>query len=549
MTIENSTTAGATAASPIDAIVVGAGFSGINMVRLLRDRGFDVLGIEAGDGVGGTWYWNRYPGARTDSEAFYYCYSFDQELLKSWKWSERYPAQPEVRAYLEHAADRFDVRRLFRFGVRVLGSRWDESTSTWAVQLDTSEIVYTRFLVSAMGILSAPNAPEIPGVETFEGRRVFAQQWPDDVDLTGKRVGIIGTGATGIQLTPVAAKLAAELFVLQRTPHYIIPNRNRPMTDEWRSQIHEQYDQIWEKVRSHPFAMPFTSRGLMGADATEESLETIFEEGWANGGLAFLFETFDDLLTNPEVNAVASEFFRKKIREVVHDPETAEKLTPRDYPLGAKRLPGEHSYYEAFNRPNVHVVDIRSTPIVEFTPKGLRLQDGTELELDIVVFATGFDAFSGAVSRVDIRGRSGVSIAEKWADGPATYLGIAVHDFPNFFMIGGPQSPFANNPPLGEAEGEYIARAVEFARDKGLSAIEPDLQREQEWDQLVQSMTEGTVFPQGEAVNSWIVGANIPGKKRVVQVYFGGAADYVNRLNESADTGFPDYVVSEIVRN
>lgn len=517
-------------ADAVDVIVIGAGFAGIYAVRQLRDKGFNVVGLEAGLGVGGAWYWNRYPGCRTDSEAHYYCYSFDKELLTEWRWKERFPSQAEVLSYLERAAVKFDVLRLFRFGSRVVNGTWDDHRHLWTLELENGALLTACVVVSAMGILSAPFKPEVAGINDFKGKWYLAQQWPaEGVELAGKRVGIIGTGATGVQLTPPIAEEAAHLYVFQRTPHYVVAGQNRPIDDERRAEIARNYDEIWRAVKGHSFAMPFVSSGRKAAETSAAERDLAYEKGWKKGGLSFLFETFDDLMVDPVANETAAEFFRRKIRETVHDPVIAETLTPRDYPLGGKRLPAGHNYYETFNRDNVTLVDVKRDPIVEFTPTGIRTH-GANYDLEIVVFATGYDAFTGAVTRANLHGRSGRSIADVWNDGPQTFLGMTVRDFPNFFMIGGPQSPFANNPPCTESQVEWITEAILHIRDSGANVMEPSLSAQQAWVEHVNTVASGTLLPLGEKVGSWFTGANIPGKKHVLQVYFGGAHLYAERI-------------------
>jgi cyclohexanone monooxygenase len=518
----------------LDAVVVGAGIAGIYLLRKLRDElGLKVRVLEAGDDIGGTWYWNRYPGIRTDSESEYYCYSFDRELYGEWPWRERYPSGEEIRAYLGHVTDKFDLRRDIDFGKYVKSAAWDEESRTWTLCTDAGETYTAPYFISAMGILSAPYRPDIKGLDSFQGERYMTSLWPKDgVDLAGKRVGIIGTGSTGIQLIPVAAELASHVCVFQRTPNYVVEAQNRSLTDGDRKRIRDSYDLTWDKVRSHPFAMAFDSPNRLVVQSSAEERQDVFDEGWRKGGFRFLFETFDDIMIDEEANEVAAEYVRNKIRSIVKDPAVADKLIPRDYPLGGKRLPSGHGYYEAFNRDNVTLVDIKSAPIQEVTATGIRTADG-EYDLDVIVLATGFDAFTGALTRVDIRGVDGLDVKSKWAHGPRTLFGLAVNGFPNLFAVGGPQTPFANNPPGAEKQGEWIAAVLQHMRDNGYTRAEPTERAEKAWVEHTNEVSKLTLASRGGPVGSWISGANIPGKEQVIQVYFGGANNYNAKLEES----------------
>jgi cation diffusion facilitator CzcD-associated flavoprotein CzcO len=529
-----------------DAVVVGAGFAGIYMLKKLRDDlGLDVRVIESGSDVGGVWYWNKYPGARTDSESQYYCYSFDRELYGEWPWKERYPSGEEVQQYLSHVADRFDLRRDIDFNRYVKSVVWDEGTGRWTITTDTGEVYRAPYFISAMGILSAPYRPDIKGLDTFKGQQVMTAMWPrDGVDLAGKRVGVIGTGSTGIQLVPEAAKVASQVYVFQRTPNYVVEAQNRQLTDADRKWIRDNYDLVWGKVHSHPFAMAFDSPNRLAVETSEEEREKIFEEGWEKGGFRFLFETFDDLMVDEKANEAAAEYLRNKIRSIVKDPVTAEKLTPRGYPLGGKRLPAGHGYYEAFNRDNVTLVDVKSAPIQEVNETGLRTADGQQYDLDVLVIATGFDAFSGALTRVDVRGVGGQDIKSKWARGPRTLFGLTVHGFPNLFAVGGPQTPFANNPPGTEKQVEWIAAVIQYLRDHDYTRVEPTREAEDAWVAHTNEIATYTLASRGGAVGSWISGANIPGKEQVIQVYFGGADAFNAKLAECQANNFNGLQVS-----
>ncbi|MCW2717358.1 NAD(P)/FAD-dependent oxidoreductase [Pseudonocardia sp.] len=521
----------------LDLVVIGAGFAGLAMLHRARESGLHTRVLEAGDGIGGTWFWNRYPGARTDSECYYYCLSFSPEVVAEWTWSERYPGQPEMLRYLNFVADKFDLKRDITFGTRVESAVFDEGSGTWEVTTDTGESVRSRFVVTGLGLLTEPHIPDFPGLDSFTGETYMTCRWPaDGVDLSGKRVGIIGTGATGVQAIPLIAQEAAHLTVFQRTPNYVVPAQNRPMEPDEIADLKARHYEILQKARDHSFAMPFEPGHGPAGDFTADEQRQIFEEGWKSGGFRFLFETFDDIIVDPAANESAAEFIRSKIREIVHDPATAELLCPKGYPYASKRPPAGHDYYEAYNRDNITLIDVGSAPIREITPTGLRTADAS-YEFDVLVLATGFDAVTGALTGIDIRGRDGLALKDKWADGPATYLGLTVHDFPNLFTISGPGSPFANIPVCIEKNVEWIGRALDHAREHG-GVLEATAEAEADWGRQVQEVVSGTLLPQGAKVHSWFTGTNIPGKAPVVNVWFGGANNYFAACDTIADKGF-----------
>ena len=425
-----------------DAVIVGAGFAGLYVLHKLRDEmGLSARVLEAGDGIGGTWYWNRYPGARSDSSSWIYCYSFDEELRQEWQWSERYPQQQEMLSYLEHVADKFDLNRDIQLGSRVTEATFDEETERWEVRTDTGDVVSARFLIAALGALSAANVPDIPGMENFEGEWYHTAEWPHEgVDFTGKTVAVIGTGATGIQVATEIAEQADHLTVFQRTPNYALPLGNHPLDAEFRRWYKENYEEIWEWVRHNFSGHDYDFIGKTLLEATPEERERAFQERYDRGGFGLWIGNYDDILDNREANDPVSEWVREKIRERVDDPVTAERLTPRDHAFGTKRVPLENGYYEIFNRDNVELVDVQKAPIEEITPTGVRTKDG-EYEFDVLVFATGFDAMTGPYNKIDIRGRAGQLLRDKWAEGPRTYLGLISAGYPNLFAITGPQSP------------------------------------------------------------------------------------------------------------
>src|SRR4051794_1304089 len=528
-----------------DAVVVGAGFSGLYMLYKLRDElGLSVRVYEAGDGVGGTWYWNRYPGARCDSESFYYSYSFSEELQQEWVWSTKYPEQPEILSYLEHVADRFDLRRDIQLSTRVTAAVFREDDDRWEVHTDDGRTVTARFFISAVGCLSAANVPEVPGLDTFEGAWHHTGAWPrEGVDFAGKRVGLIGTGSTGIQATPVIAEQASKLFVFQRTPNYSVPARNCPLTPEQLAEIKANYAEIRRKCRESYAGFPYDITPKSATEVSpEERLET-YERLWAEeGGFKFIYGSYFDLLFNKESNETAAEFIRSKIRQIVKDPEVAEKLVPKDYPYGTKRPPIDTDYFETFNRPNVTLVDLRETPIVEIVPAGIRTTD-VDYDLDVIVFATGFDAMTGSLLKIDIRGRDDLTLTEKWEGGPRTYLGLQVAGFPNMFTITGPGSPavLANMPTAIEQHVDWIGDCIAYMRAHGLTRIEATDEAEDAWVDHVHDVASNTLYPQA---NSWYLGANIPGKKRVFMPYVGGFLPYTTRCAQVAERGYEGFALA-----
>ena len=528
-----------------DACVVGAGFAGLYALHYLRDRlGLSVRLFEAADGVGGTWYWNRYPGARCDSESYYYCYSFSPELEQEWRWSSKYPEQPEILRYLEHVAERFDLLRDIRFGTRVTAATYRDERGVWEVATDAGQSVAARYFVSAVGCLSAANVPAIPGIESFRGDWYHTGNWPQEgVDFRGKKVGLIGTGSTGIQATPVIAGQAEHLWVFQRTPNYSIPARNFLMSPEEDRRIKDDYAEIRRIARESYGGFPYRLTLKSALDDSPEDRQAHFEKLWAEeGGFKFIYGSYFDLLRNPEANDTAAEFIRSKIREIVRDPQVAETLCPTDHPYGSKRPPVDTNYYETFNRGNVTLVDLRKTPIDRITAGGLRTTDH-DYDVDILVFATGFDAMTGSLLKIDITGRSGVTLADSWRDGPGTYLGLQVAGFPNMFVITGPGSPsvLANMPLCIEQHVEWIGRCISYLRDHGFDTIEADEEAQERWMDHVRDAADLTLFPRA---NSWYLGANIPGKKRVFMPYAGGFKPYADRCEEAAARGYEGFRLS-----
>jgi cation diffusion facilitator CzcD-associated flavoprotein CzcO len=527
-----------------DAVIVGAGFSGLYMLQRARDvLGLRVRVYEAGEGVGGTWYWNRYPGARCDSESFFYSYSFSEELEQEWEWTTKYPEQPEILSYLEHVADRFDLQRDIQLQSRVIGARFDESDNRWEIRTDRGDCVSAQFLISAVGCLSAANIPKINGLESFQGEHYHTGSWPrEGVDFRGKRVGLVGTGSTGIQATPVIAAEADRLTVFQRTANYSVPARNAPLGPEESREIKANYAEIRRLARESSGGFPSIGVERSAFVVSDEERQTIYERLWLEGGFKFMWASFSDLLADPAANDTAADFIRDKIRSTVKNPAVAEKLCPNDHPYGSKRPPIDTDYFETFNRDNVRLVDVRESPIVEITPTGIRTEKAA-YALDTIVFATGFDAMTGSLLRMNIRGRGGRSLDDKWTEGPKTYLGLQIAGFPNLFTITGPGSPsvLSNMPVSIEQHVEWISDCLAHMREQGKTRIEATELAEEEWVAHVREAADLTLFPQA---NSWYLGANIPGKQRVFMPYVAGVFPYRQRCDEVASQGYAGFELS-----
>ena len=530
--------------SDYDAIIVGAGFSGLYQLHTLRDKlGLSAVVLEAAGNVGGTWYHNRYPGARCDSESYYYSYSFSKELEQEWDWSERYPEQPEIMRYLEHVADRFTLRPDIRFNARVTSAAFDETSNRWNVTTQSNDRLSAQFLITAVGCLSSTNVPKVPGLETFKGAHYHTGTWPHaGVDFRGKRVGLIGTGSTGIQATPVIARDAAHLTVFQRTANYSVPARNAPMTPDERAAIKARYPEIRAKSRTTTNGHPWDLSPRSALDVAAEERMALYEEAWKVGSLRFR-ATFRDVLTDMAANETASEFIRNKIRQIVHDPATAEKLTPRDHGYATKRPPIDTDYFETFNRDNVTLVDLRANPIEAITETGIRTT-GHEHPLDIIVFATGFDAMTGPLLAMHIEGRGGLKLRDAWAAGPRTYLGLQVAGFPNLFTVTGPGSPsvLCNMPTAIEQHVDWITGCIAHIRNHQLARIEPTEDAADRWVAHVNEAAGATLLPM--ASSSWYLGANVPGKPRVFMPYAGGLARYDGICRQVAENGYEGFVLA-----
>jgi cation diffusion facilitator CzcD-associated flavoprotein CzcO len=524
-----------------DAVVVGAGFAGLYMLHRLRKLGLTARVYEAGSGVGGTWFWNRYPGARCDIESMEYSYQFSDELQQEWEWTERYATQPEILRYIEHVADRFDLRRDIQLETRVLSAAFDERARGWQIETDRG-LASATFCVMATGCLSSAHTPDIEGIDRFAGEILHTGRWPHEgVDFRGKRVGIIGTGSSAVQSIPIIAREAEHLTVFQRTATYAVPAHNRDLDPEFQKSIKERYASFREANRQTylGFGSDYPSSDQLAAESKPEELEARYQERWEHGGLQFM-GAYLDLLISGDANATASEFVRNKIREIVKDPKVARLLSP-DQMLGCKRLCVDTGFYDTFNRPNVSLVDVSQAPIEALTERGLRA-GGQDHEFDAILFATGFDAMTGALLSIDLRGREGLTLAEKWAEGPRTYLGLGTAGFPNLFIVTGPGSPsvLTNMLPSIEQHVNWIADCIAHLRAHELSCIEATRAAENEWVEHVNAIASFTLFP---TCNSWYLGANVPGKPRVFMPYLGFAA-YVEKCDEVVAAGYEGFALS-----
>jgi cyclohexanone monooxygenase len=526
-----------------DAVIVGAGFSGMYMLHSLRDKlGLKAMVFEAGNGVGGTWYWNRYPGARCDSDSYIYCYTFDKQLLQEWQWSERYPEQDEILRYLEHVADRFDLKRDIQCGKRVIETVFDEKANRWTVHTDKGDVVTAHYVIAAVGSLSATNVPNFKGLDSFKGKWYHTSQWPHNgVDFTAKRVGVIGTGATAVQAIPEIAQQAKHLTVFQRTPNFCVPARNGKVDPEVVKARKADYDGIVERIKSSFFGFELNVIPKSALETTPEEREREFDRMWDAGGFSFWLANYQDMFFSKEANDLCADYLIRKIRSTVKDPAVAEKLIPKTYAYGTKRQPLDTNYYETFNKDNVLLVDASDAPIEEITPKGIRA-GGKEYDLDIIVVATGFDAMTGPLKNMGIRGRGGKTLAQEWEEGPQTYLGLAVTGFPNLFMITGPQSPsvLSNMPVSIEQHVEWITDCIDHMRKNGLAMIEATPEAQDQWVAHVAEIVNMTLMP---SANSWYMGANIPGKPRRFLPYLGpeGVGGYRKKCNEIAAKGYEGF--------
>lgn len=524
-----------------DAIVVGAGFGGLYMMHKLRNElGLKVRAFDKASGVGGTWYWNRYPGALSDSHSHVYRYSFDKALLQEWSWRNWYLTQPEILEYLEHVADRYELREDIQLNTTVTYMVFDELRGLWTIRTDLGEVYTARFLVNALGLLSAANIPDISGRERFAGEVYHTGEWPQEgVDLAGKRVGVIGTGSTGVQLITAIAPKVGHLTVFQRSPQYSVPTGNGVVPRQTIAEIKSNYDLIWQEVRDSLVAFGFKESTVPAMSVSKEERQAVFQEAWNKGnGFYFMFGTFSDIATDWDANEAAASFIRDKIAEIVDDPETARKLTPQE-PY-AKRPLCDSGYYRTFNRENVSLVDVKANPIEKITSNGIKTADGVEHALDVLIFATGFDAVDGNYRKCEIRGRSDRAISEHWQNGSKGYLGIATAGFPNMFMILGPSGPFTNLVSAIELQVEWISELIHHMQQHGLTTVEVSEHIENRWVTECQELADQTVFSH---VNSWIFGANIPGKARNALFYFGGLRAYRGILAKLVAEGYNGFIL------
>ncbi|MBY8822641.1 flavin-containing monooxygenase [Sphingomonas colocasiae] len=520
----------------LDALVIGAGFGGMYALHRARGMGLDVLAIEAGDDVGGTWYWNRYPGARCDVMSIDYSYSFSDEIQQEWTWSEQFAAQPEIFAYARFVADTLDLKRDIHFGTRATAIEYDDDACLWRITTDRGDLFEATYCLMATGPLSVPKQVDIPGADRFGGELYLSGKWPHHpVAFAGKRVAVIGTGSSGIQIVPVVAEQAAHLHVFQRTPSFTLPMRNRPLDPDFVGHIKRHYPGL-RAVARHSLTggvRPISSRPLFSVSPEER--ERLMEEAWQHSGLAFL-GLFSDLLTNAEANEVVADFVRGKIAEVVDDPDTARRLTPRGYPIFARRPCLDTQYYESFNRENVTLMDCLEDPIVEITEHGIRTRE-REVQVDMIIAAIGYDALTGAMLSIDIKGKGGRSLKQKWADGGRSYLGLVMEGFPNLFIIAGPNGPsaLANFILLNEQNVDWICDCIEHMRANGLRAVQALPDAEDRWMRKVTELGGRSLYP---TANTWYTGANVPGKPRVFPVYIGGLGRYREICSDAAAQGY-----------
>lgn len=526
-------------AKKCDVVIVGAGFAGMYLLHRMRKLGFSTRVFETGTDVGGTWYWNRYPGARCDVESMQYSYSFSEELQQEWNWSEVFSAQPEILEYAGHVADRFDLRRDIDFNTTVTSAHYDEGTSRWDVTTDKGESLSAQYVVMATGCISTAQTPDFKGLDDYKGAVYHTGNWPHEkVDFTGQRVAVIGTGSSGIQAIPVIAEQAGHVTVFQRTPNYSLPAQNAPMTEDYARSWKDEYPNLREQMRQTAKGALGEFSDVMGLEASQAERATEYERRWALGGTALL-GSFRDMMVNRDVNETAAEFVRDKIRDIVHDPKVADKLVAKDYPIGTKRICVDSGYFETFNRNNVALVDINETPIENLTANGLATST-EEFEFDAIVFATGFDAMTGTLFKVDIEGQGGARLRDKWDAGPRTYFGLMSEAFPNMFMVTGPGSPsvLTNMMVSIEQHVDWITDCLVHMRDNGLATIAPELQAQDDWVEHVNEVAHGTLFP---LAASWYMGANIAGKPRIFMPYIGGAGSYREICDKVVADGYDGF--------
>jgi cation diffusion facilitator CzcD-associated flavoprotein CzcO len=535
----DQTTTPATAA--VDVLIVGGGITGIYQLYLAREAGFSVQLLEAGHGVGGTWYWNRYPGARFDSESYTYAYLFSRELFEDWEWQEHFAEQPEIERYLNHVVDRFDLRRHMRFGARVTSADYDEANAWWTVTDDTGRSVRAHHFVAATGVLSIPHFPEVPGRESFTGESYHTGLWPDAaVDFTGKRVAVVGTGSSGVQIIPVIAETAASVTVLQRSPNWCTPLNNAPITPDEQAALRKDFESIRATLNTSPSGFLHPPHDRAAFDDTEEERAAFFEHMWRSRGFSKLTSNYSDVMFDGEANAAWCAFMADKIRGIVDDPVTADRLIPKDHRFGEKRPPFVTAYFEVYNQPHVELVDLQATPMVRVTAEGIETTDATR-EFDIIVWATGFDFGTGALARMGIRGRDGRALMDHWAEGPKTFLGIQTTGFPNFFFPGGPHAAAGNNPRYNGDQVEFVTDTLVHLRARGCDAIEVSEAAEEKWTAMVDRWaTKAPAF--GES--SYYFGTNIPGKPRKYLLNSAGRPKLLADIATVKETGYEAFVLT-----
>ena len=534
--------AAATNTQRYDAVVVGAGFAGLYMLKRLRALGLSVRVFEAGSNVGGTWFWNKYPGARCDVESLEYSYSFDEDLQQDWVWPERYAEQPVILKYLNHVADRFDLRKDIELNQRISAAHYDSERCLWTLSTQRGDVVEAPFCVMATGCLSAAKLPEIPGIDRFKGKWYHSGLWPEQgVDFTGQRVGVIGTGSSAVQMIPLIAKDAEQLYVFQRHANFVVPAHNRPIDPAMHQAHQANYVEHRAEAQLTPFCIGGHPKPIKKAfEVSAQERQDTYEAKWAKGGAISFLYTYTDLLVSKEANETAGEFVRQKIRQLVKDPQTAEDLCPNDHYIGTKRLCVDTGYFETYNRNNVRLVNVQKAPIQQIEPEGLKTENES-FALDAIVFATGFDAMTGALFEIDIRGKQGVELKTKWADGPATYLGLMTAGFPNMFIVTGPGSPSVKTNMVCAIEQhvDWISDCIEQIRSQRLNEIDADPSAQAQWTQHVNDVGDSTLYP---LANSWYVGANVPGKPRVFTPYVAGLDVYRKKCDEVAAQNYAGFV-------
>ena len=538
-----------TSTNTYDAIVMGAGIAGMYQLYTLREQGFKVKVFETGDGVGGTWHWNNYPGCRFDSESYTYAYSWSKDIIDEWTWTERFAPQPETKRYLNFVADKFELRKDIQFNSRVAKATYDEASTEWEVELDDGSTARAKFLVSATGPLSAFTLPGIPGRDTFAGESCHTARWPQGDsgwkanDFSGLRVGVIGTGATGVQVIQEISKTAKELTVFQLAPNWCAPLNNGPIDAEETAYNKEHAQELFDQCNATfgAFLHAFDERSAL--EVSDEEREALFEKLYAEPGFGIWLGNFSDIMTNADANQLITDFIAKKIRQRVDNPDVAELLVPKDHGFGTRRVPLETKYFECYNQDNVHLIDLNKTPIEEIVPAGIKCSD-KQYDVDVLIYATGFDAVTGALRRIDIAGIGGEKMVDKWADGPSTYLGMQTTGFPNLFTLVGPHNgaTFCNIPRCIEQNVEWVSDLIGYMRDKNLNEIQPTQKAEDDWTVHVDELAQHTLFP---TADSWFMGVNInnPEKKRMFMLYSGGAPNYKAKCDDVAATDYDGFVL------